>query len=186
LKVMWKSRATETSSLSSTAEPAGAEAVAPVQEAALRVAAQASYQATIGKGLIVKGKITGSESLFIDGRVEGSIELAGSRVTVGPHGEVAAAITAGEIVVLGKVCGNVAATHRVEIRAQGSLTGDVSAGRLSIEEGAFLRGRVAILGSDGEPEAEEPVESAAPSVVVHRLAQTETGNLHLHALAQSA
>ena len=76
-------------------------------------------QATIGKGLFIKGEITGSESLFIDGKVEGSINLPGNRVTVGRNGQVAASITAREIVVLGKVRGNVTATDRVDIRAEG-------------------------------------------------------------------
>ena len=64
-------------------------------------------QATIGKGLFIKGEINGSESLFIDGKVEGSISLPGNRVTVGRNGQVSASITAREIVVLGKVRGNV-------------------------------------------------------------------------------
>jgi cytoskeletal protein CcmA (bactofilin family) len=101
-------------------------------------------QATIGKGLFVKGEITGSESLFIDGKVEGSINLPGNRVTVGRNGQVAASITAREIVVLGKVKGNVSATDRVDIRAEGSLSGDVAAARISIEDGAFFKGGIDI------------------------------------------
>ena len=81
-------------------------------------------QATIGKGLVIKGEITGSESLFIDGKVEGSINLPGNRVTVGAHGQVSAGmavcINAREIVVMGKIHGNVTASDRVDIRAEGA------------------------------------------------------------------
>src|SRR5579884_1677712 len=101
-------------------------------------------QATIGKSLIIKGEVSGSESLFIDGKVEGSISLSGNRVTVGRNGNVAANITAREIVVLGKVRGNLSATDRVDIRNEGSLTGDVVAQRISIEDGAFFKGGIDI------------------------------------------
>jgi cytoskeletal protein CcmA (bactofilin family) len=94
-------------------------------------------QATIGKSLVIKGEVTGSESLYIDGRVEGSINLAGNRVTIGRNGVVAANINAREIVVLGKVRGNLT-------RSDGSLTGDVVAARISIEDGAFFKGGIDI------------------------------------------
>jgi len=101
-------------------------------------------QATIGKSLVIKGEVTGSESLYIDGRVEGSINLAGNRVTVGRNGVVAANINAREIVVLGKVRGNLVASDRVDIHSEGSLTGDVVAQRISIEDGAFFKGGIDI------------------------------------------
>ena len=91
-------------------------------------------QATIGKSLVVKGEVTGSESLYIDGKVEGAINLPGNRVTVGRNGQVSANISAREVVVLGKVRGNINASDRVDIRSEGSLTGDVIAQRISIEE----------------------------------------------------
>jgi cytoskeletal protein CcmA (bactofilin family) len=116
-------------------------------------------QATIGKGLFIKGEINGSESLFIDGKVEGSVNLPGNRVTVGRNGQVAANITAREIVVLGKVRGNVNATDRVDIRAEGSLSGDVAAARISIEDGAFFKGGIDIRKPDAKP---TPVTGHAP------------------------
>jgi cytoskeletal protein CcmA (bactofilin family) len=122
--------------------------------------ASAGEQATIGKGLFVKGEITGSESLFVDGKVEGSINLPGNRVTVGRNGQVAASIVAREIVVLGKVRGNVTATDRVDIRAEGSLSGDVAAARISIEDGAFFKGGIDIRKPDAKPNA---VAAAAPA-----------------------
>ena len=110
----------------------------------LSTATAVSDQATIGKSLVIKGEVTGSESLYIDGRVEGSIHLPGNRVTVGRNGVVAANITARETVILGKVRGNVTATDRVDIRNEGSLTGDVVAQRISIEDGAFFKGGIDI------------------------------------------
>jgi cytoskeletal protein CcmA (bactofilin family) len=108
-------------------------------------------QATIGKSLVIKGEVTGSESLYIDGRVEGSINLSGNRVTVGRNGVVAANINAREIVVLGKVRGNLTASDRVDIRSDGSLTGDVIAARISIEDGAFFKGGIDIR-KGGQPQ----------------------------------
>src|ERR1700760_1019504 len=101
-------------------------------------------QATIGKSLVIKGEVTGSESLYIDGRVEGSINLPGNRVTVGKNGVVAANINAREVVVLGKVKGNLTASDRVDIRNEGSLGGDVVCQRISIEDGAWFKGSIDI------------------------------------------
>jgi len=129
----------------------------PTYEPPARAAAPAGDQATIGKGLVIKGEISGSESLFIDGKVEGTVNLPGNRVTVGRNGQVAANITAREIVVLGKVRGNVTATDRVDIRAEGSLSGDVAAARISIEDGAFFKGGIDIRKPD--------VKGAAPAAV---------------------
>lgn len=107
-------------------------------------AAATGEQATIGKSLMIKGEVTGSESLYIDGRIEGTITLPGNRVTVGRNGQVAANISAREIVVLGKVRGNCQASDRIDIRSEGSLTGDVVAARISIEDGAFFKGGIDI------------------------------------------
>src|ERR1700735_1683947 len=112
-------------------------------------------QATIGKSLVIKGEVTGSESLYIDGRVEGSISLAGNRVTIGRNGVVAANINAREIVVLGKVRGNLTASDRVDIRSDGSLTGDVVAARISIEDGAFFKGGIDIRKAGQKVNGEE-------------------------------
>ena len=122
-------------SVATPARPAVAGAV---------TSAATGEQATIGKSLIIKGELSGSESLFIDGKVEGTINLPGNRVTVGRNGQVAANILAREIVVLGKVRGNCQASDRVDIRSEGSLTGDVIAARISIEDGAFFKGGIDI------------------------------------------
>ena len=114
----------------------------PTAPAPRPVATTTADQATIGKSLVIKGEVTGSESLYIDGRVEGSINLSGNRVTVGRNGVVSANINAREIVVLGKVRGNLTASDRVDIRSDGSLTGDVVAARISIEDAALEEGAV--------------------------------------------
>lgn len=125
-------------------------------------------QATIGKSLVIKGEVTGSESLYIDGRVEGSINLSGNRVTVGRNGVVSANINAREIVVLGKVRGNLTASDRVDIRSDGSLTGDVVAARISIEDGAFFKGGIDIRKAGQKPNGEEVKTTAAPEAAAAR------------------
>ena len=112
---------------------------------------------------MIKGEVTGSESLYIDGRVEGSINLAGNRVTVGRNGVVAANINAREIVVLGKVRGNLTASDRVDIRSDGSLTGDVVAARISIEDGAYFKGGIDIRKA-GQSQKVNGEEKSVPSV----------------------
>ena len=139
---------------SSFSEPAAASKPASVATAT-------ADQATIGKSLVIKGEVTGSESLYIDGRVEGSINLAGNRVTVGRNGVVSANINAREIVVLGKVRGNLTASDRVDIRSDGSLTGDVVAARISIEDGAFFKGGIDIRKAGQKPNGEEAKAAAS-------------------------
>ena len=114
-------------------------------------------QATIGKSLVIKGEVTGSESLYIDGRVEGTINLPGNRVTVGRNGQVQANVNAREVVVLGKVKGNLTASDRVDIRNEGSLTGDVVCQRISIEDGAYFKGGIDIR----KPNAKDGVTNGA-------------------------
>jgi cytoskeletal protein CcmA (bactofilin family) len=101
-------------------------------------------QATIGKSLAIKGEVSGSESLYIDGRVEGSINLPGHRVIVGRNGTVAANITAREIVILGTVQGLMTASDRLHISSEGALTGDVVTQRVSLEDGSYFKGSVDI------------------------------------------
>ena len=145
---MWKPANTPSSTPTPGPEPPGSYApAAPEPPSAPRPAGppiNTQEQATLGKSLVIKGEVTGSESLYIDGRVEGSINLPGNRVTVGRNGVVAANISAREIVVLGKVRGNMTASDRVDIRGEGSLTGDVIAQRISIEDGAYFKGGIDI------------------------------------------
>jgi cytoskeletal protein CcmA (bactofilin family) len=147
-----------------------------VPESPTRAQAATADQATIGKGLFIKGEITGSESLYIDGKVEGAINLPGNRVTVGRNGQVGANITAREVVVLGKVRGNVSASDRVDIRAEGSLNGDVAAARISIEDGAFFKGGIDIRKADAKPEKPSSSSSAGTNsgAMAHETAKVAT------------
>ena len=164
MSAMWKPTQNGPATPNTTPEPARPLPPPPAAaEPVNRAPVSAGDQATIGKGLYIKGEITGTESLFIDGKVEGSISLPGNRVTIGRNGQVAASVTAREIVILGKVRGNVSATDRVDIRAEGALTGDVAAARISIEDGAFFKGGIDIKKADAKPangaapEAPKPV-----------------------------
>ena len=118
-------------------------------------------QSTIGKSLLIKGEITGSESVYIEGKVEGSIDLPDDRVTVGRNGRVSANISAQDIVVLGEVLGNCNAGDHLDIRNEGSLYGDVLVSRISVEDGAYLTGSIDIRREfTFEAEEQEPVESS--------------------------
>jgi cytoskeletal protein CcmA (bactofilin family) len=101
-------------------------------------------QANIGRTLVIKGDVSGAESLFVDGRIEGTINFPDNRVTVGRNGNVTANITAKEVVIMGKVQGNVECADRLDVRSEGVLAGDVITHRISIEEGAILKGGVEV------------------------------------------
>ncbi|HTU41616.1 MAG TPA: polymer-forming cytoskeletal protein [Candidatus Aquilonibacter sp.] len=105
-------------------------------------------QATIGRTLVIKGELTAAEALYIDGRIEGKISLPDHRVTIGRNGSVQANINAREVVVMGKVNGNIECTDRVDIRSEGSVTGDVSTIRISVEDGAVLKGGVEVRSAE--------------------------------------
>jgi len=101
-------------------------------------------QAHIGRSLVIKGEVTGAESLFIDGRIEGTVSVPGHRVTVGHNGNVVANIKAKEVVIMGKVQGNVECTDRLDLRSESELSGDVITHRISVEEGAVLKGGIEV------------------------------------------
>jgi cytoskeletal protein CcmA (bactofilin family) len=102
--------------------------------------------AQIGKSVVIKGELTGSEDLYVDGQVEGSISLKGNSLTVGPHGQVKASVEAKGVIVQGKLEGNVTASERVDLRKSAVVTSDISTQRISIEEGAYLKGKIDIQG----------------------------------------
>jgi cytoskeletal protein CcmA (bactofilin family) len=165
---MWKPNQSGNSSQTPSNEPVRpATPAVPSYDPPVRTAtasastATSADQATIGKSLVVKGEVTGSESLYIDGKVEGAINLPGNRVTVGRNGQVSANINAREIVVLGKVRGNMTASDRVDIRSEGSLTGDVTAQRISIEDGAFFKGGIDIRKPGNESKGANSANSVA-------------------------
>ena len=124
-------------------------------------------QATIGRTLVIKGEISGAEALYIDGRIEGKISLPDNRVTIGRNSTVQASITAREVVVMGKVNGNIECSDRVDIRSEGSVTGDVSTVRISVEDGAIMKGGIQVRsGEHKQPnqQSQPKTEAAKPSV----------------------
>ncbi len=98
--------------------------------------------ARIGKTVVICGEVKGSEDLIVDGRVEGTVSLSENRLTVGPNANVAANLSARDVLILGHVQGNVVATGRVELRAGCTMEGDIRALRLAIEDNAVFRGKV--------------------------------------------
>jgi cytoskeletal protein CcmA (bactofilin family) len=98
--------------------------------------------ASIGQGIRIKGEITGSEDLTVDGPVEGKLQLTNGSLTVGPNGKVKADITAREVIVRGRVEGKILGRDRVQVSSTGYVTGEVQTQRLAIEDGAVLRGKV--------------------------------------------
>ena len=121
-------------------------------------------QASIGRSVVIKGEVSGAESLFIDGRVEGTISFPENRVTIGRNGNVAANITAKEVVIMGKVQGNVDCADRLDIRNEGVLAGDVITHRISVEEGAVLKGGVEVRSSEKkEQKNQHQVEQVKPA-----------------------
>jgi cytoskeletal protein CcmA (bactofilin family) len=123
--------------------------------------------ARIGKSVVIRGEVKGSEDLFVDGRIEGTISLSESRLTIGPNAVLAADLTAKDVLVLGQVQGNVIATGRVELRAGCQLIGDVRALRLAIEDNAVFRGKVDLTqGASGAVSKAAEAGSAATGATV--------------------
>jgi cytoskeletal protein CcmA (bactofilin family) len=118
-------------------------------------------QATIGRSLVIKGEITGAEALYIDGRIEGKITLADNRLTIGRNGTVQADIVAREVVVMGKVTGNIECSDRVDIRSEGVVHGNVSTHRISVEDGAVLKGGIQVKSGEHKQQ-NQPVQTKAP------------------------
>ena len=98
--------------------------------------------ARIGKTIVICGEVKGSEDLIVDGRVEGTVNLSESRLTIGPTANVAANLSAKDILILGQVQGNLVASGRVELRAGCQVEGDIRALRLAVEDNAVFRGKV--------------------------------------------
>lgn len=115
----------------------------------------------LGKSFRFKGEMSGSEDIFIDGQVEGSIHLSSQVVTIGPNGNVNAEIQAREMIVHGKLKGNAQAQDRIEVTRTGSVQGDMSMARISIQDGAFFQGRVDIR----VPAAAIPIRTPTPAPV---------------------
>jgi cytoskeletal protein CcmA (bactofilin family) len=112
----------------------------------------------IGKSVVIRGDLSGNEDLYMDGDIEGTITLTDSQLTIGPNARVHANVSVRDIVVFGRLTGNIQATGRVDLRQSAFVNGDVLAGRLSIEESAILKGRVEL-----KTAAEGKLTPATPS-----------------------
>jgi cytoskeletal protein CcmA (bactofilin family) len=109
--------------------------------------------AHIGKSVVIKGELSGSEDLYVDGVVEGTIQLQSNNLVIGPNGQVRASIHAKGVAVQGKVEGNIRATERAELRKSAAVVGDIFTQRIAIEEGAYFRGKVDIQREAAKPAA---------------------------------
>ena len=129
----------------------------------------------IGKSVVIKGELNGSEDLTIEGQVEGKIELRQNVLTIGANGRIKAQVFAKAVIILGEVTGNVTATEKVDIRDNGSVDGDIASPRVAIAEGAHFRGAIDMQRAGSKPGEKEKekageVKAAAPA------AAAPTGN----------
>ena len=127
----------------------------------VKTASASGEQTTIGALLVVKGEVSGSESLYINGRIEGTVNFADNRVTIAPNGRVVANINAAEVVILGSVQGNIQCSDRLDIRSEGTLTGDVVTQRISVEDRAVLKGSVQVRAVEHRQTQAQPKAAAA-------------------------
>ena len=153
--------------------PSGQPAAPPQPAAAAPVRAETSHRVerdivNIGKSVVIKGELTGSEDLTIEGTVEGSINLREHALTIGPNGKIKAQVFAKSVIVLGEVTGNVTASDKVDIRDNGSVDGDIIAPRVAIAEGAHFRGTVDMQRKGGAPQQApaKPAAEAKPAPAV--------------------
>ena len=154
---MWKRRDDE---LPQTPTPKpGTPVIAPKEVSPMEAPKADAFRsdvAHIGKSVVVKGELSGSEDLYLDGEVEGSIELKGHSLIIGPNGRVRANVHARDVVVHGKVDGNLRGSDRVELKKSAVLSGDIFTQRIVIEDGAFFKGAVDLQ--------KEPAKLEAPPV----------------------
>lgn len=118
--------------------------------------------ASIGKSIVIKGEVSGSEDLTIEGQIDGKIELRDHILSIGASGRVQAHIVAKSIVVHGQVTGNLTAAEKVEIRENGSVEGDITAPRVAIADGAKFRGSVDMRRDESSTATERPAKGRKP------------------------
>jgi cytoskeletal protein CcmA (bactofilin family) len=116
----------------------------------------------IGKSVVIKGELTGSEDLTIEGHVEGKIELRQNVLTIGPNGKIKAQVFAKSVIILGEVTGNVTATEKVDLRDNGAVDGDIAAPRVAIAEGAHFRGSIDMQRAGGKAGESKPAATEKP------------------------
>jgi cytoskeletal protein CcmA (bactofilin family) len=135
----------------------------------------------IGKSVVIKGELNGSEDLTIEGQVDGKIELRQNVLTIGPNGRIKAQVFAKSVIVLGEVTGNVTATEKVDIRDNGSVDGDIAAPRVAIAEGAHFRGSIDMQ-KTGAPKTEAKAETKGePKAAAASTSSPSSGQSQPHA-----
>ncbi len=127
----------------------------------------------IGKSVVIKGELNGSEDLTIEGHVEGTIQLRDHVLTIGPNGRIKAQVFAKSVIVLGEVTGNVTASDKVDIRDNGSVDGDIIAPRVAIAEGAHFRGSVDMQRKGGAPPQKGDTKPATPQAATPQPSQPQ-------------
>ncbi len=152
--------------------PAGDPPPAPTPSAPTRHVSEPVGQTgretvNIGKSVVIKGELSGSEDLTIEGQVDGKIELRDNVLTIGPNARIKAQVFAKSVIVLGKVNGNVSASEKIDIREHGSVEGDIVAPRVAIADGAYFRGSIDMQrsGKPLEQRKEEPKTAASVPAV---------------------
>ena len=144
-------------------QPVTPPAVGTIGAAPADEAGSTKSRVVIGKSIVVKGELGGSEDLTVEGQVEGKITLKQHVLTVGVHGHVRAEVFAKSVVVLGEVIGNIKATEKVAIRNEGTVEGDIKAPRVAIAEGAKFRGGIDMQQGQGQPgNGSEPKAGSEP------------------------
>jgi cytoskeletal protein CcmA (bactofilin family) len=160
---MWK----RDESVKPAAPPASTPVAAPTAPAAAAPSAAEPRahlgrdMVNIGKSVVIKGELSGSEDLTIEGHVEGRIDLKDNVLTIGPNGKIKAEVFAKAVVVLGEVTGNVTASEKVDIRDNGSVDGDIASPRVAIAEGAHFRGSVDMQRAGAKPGQQQPQQKPA-------------------------
>ncbi|HEX4650872.1 MAG TPA: polymer-forming cytoskeletal protein [Granulicella sp.] len=127
---------------------------------------QAEDSTVIGKSVSIRGEFSASEDLYLDGEIQGTISLPGNRLTIGPNARVQAEVRVRDVIVFGRLEGNIHASGRVELRQSAVMQGDIIASRLSIEENASVKGRIEITGPAAAAPRHEPavvVPQSAPA-----------------------
>jgi cytoskeletal protein CcmA (bactofilin family) len=159
--------------LSNPVEPAKKEAT-PLSSVPFQIPEpdRSRSQACIGKAVKISGQIYSKEDMYVDGEVEGTIELQAHRLTIGPHGKVRCNIKAREVVIVGSVQGKVEASDKLEVRKDASVVGDITTARIVIEDGAYFKGSIDIVRSERakspaslRPEPQVTLIAAAPAIL---------------------
>lgn len=168
---MWNRKKEQELPFKPASQPVQSPAFAPAQTQGVSMASPSFRpepeplrgSATIGKNVTITGQIFSREDIIIDGEVEGTVEAAENKLTIGPNGKVKATIHAREVVIIGSVQGNVEALERVDIRKDARLLGDIRTARIVIEDGAVFKGSIDIVKTEAKAPAAKPPVAPQPT-----------------------